>query len=169
MAPHPTRRRGALDPRGTTLSCSFTVTTSSTPLSDPKTHPAPGPPQSRSTVDGHDTPPTRTPVLVNASKDATPLLGRLAQAWQRIRENWSGPLEIRLWSNESPSATHHVGAPSWRLVQRSRRGILPHSWPGHGYRSGSTCVRTRHPETATWSISPRPCRRWSPTRPGRHS
>ncbi|MFI7650347.1 hypothetical protein ACIBTZ_30335 [Micromonospora sp. NPDC049460] len=43
--------------------------------------------------------------LVNASQDATPLIGRLAQAWQRIRENWSGPLEIRLWSNENPSVT----------------------------------------------------------------
>ncbi|WP_089245801.1 ATP-binding protein [Asanoa hainanensis] len=43
--------------------------------------------------------------LVNASKDATPLIGRLAQAWQHIRENWSGPLEIRLWSNENPSVT----------------------------------------------------------------
>ena len=42
--------------------------------------------------------------LVNASKDATPLIGRLAQARQRIREKWSGPLEIRLWSNENASA-----------------------------------------------------------------
>lgn len=43
--------------------------------------------------------------LVNASKNAAPLVRRLAQAWQRIRETWSGPLEIRLWSNENPSVT----------------------------------------------------------------
>lgn len=42
--------------------------------------------------------------LVNPQKGATPLIGRLARAWQRIRENWSGPLEIRLWSNENPSS-----------------------------------------------------------------
>ncbi len=43
--------------------------------------------------------------LVNPSRDATPLIERLAQAWQRIRHSWSGPLEIRLWSNEHPSAS----------------------------------------------------------------
>lgn len=49
--------------------------------------------------------------LVNAPKAGTPLIRRLAQAWQRIREDWSGPLEIRLWSNENPSvATPREGS-----------------------------------------------------------
>ncbi|MFB7800953.1 hypothetical protein, partial [Isoptericola sp. NPDC056134] len=43
--------------------------------------------------------------LANAPKGSTALFGRLAQAWQRIRETWSGPLEIRLWSNENASNT----------------------------------------------------------------
>lgn len=41
--------------------------------------------------------------LVNPLKGGTSLIGRLAKAWQHIREDWSGPLEIRLWSNENPS------------------------------------------------------------------
>lgn len=44
--------------------------------------------------------------LVNAPASATSLIGRLAQAWLRIRADWSGPLEIRLWSNENPSSTN---------------------------------------------------------------
>lgn len=41
--------------------------------------------------------------LVNGSNGTAPLLGRLAEAWLRVSRDWSGPLEIRLWSNEYPS------------------------------------------------------------------
>lgn len=43
--------------------------------------------------------------LVKASKDAAPLIMRLAQAWQRIRNDWPGPIEIGLWSNENAATS----------------------------------------------------------------
>jgi hypothetical protein len=50
--------------------------------------------------------------LVNPSGDMEPLLGRLAQAWQRLRASWPGPLVIHLRSNEHPAvATPTVGTP----------------------------------------------------------
>ncbi|GGJ88273.1 hypothetical protein GCM10010123_17330 [Pilimelia anulata] len=70
--------------------------------------------------------------LVNASKDAPPLVARLAQAWQRIRETWSGPLEIGLWSNENPSAAAprkgSALASSSALPPRHFAAFLARSW-----------------------------------------
>lgn len=42
--------------------------------------------------------------LVNKTKAADPLLGRLAEARARLRTSWAGALEVRLWSNENASA-----------------------------------------------------------------
>lgn len=41
--------------------------------------------------------------LVHPAEKHPPLIGRLAEAWSRVRQSWAGPLEIRLWSNEHPS------------------------------------------------------------------
>lgn len=48
--------------------------------------------------------------LVGSPPQTEPLLRRLAVAWGRIREEWAGPLEIRLWSNENASARVAGGA-----------------------------------------------------------
>lgn len=70
--------------------------------------------------------------LANASKGARPLIGRLAEAWQRIRKDWPGPLEIRLWSNENPSvATPRDGsvlASCSAPPQRHFAAFLARSW-----------------------------------------
>ena len=81
--------------------------------------------------------------LVNPSGKDAPLIAQLAQAWQGIRKTCSGPLEIRLWSNENPStATPNLGtvlaacsaplprhfaaflARSWRPVRDRLRGDI---------------------------------------------
>ncbi len=41
--------------------------------------------------------------LVNPSGTTPSLIERLAEAWQRLRSSWSGPLEVHLCSNEYPS------------------------------------------------------------------
>lgn len=50
--------------------------------------------------------------LVNPSRGKPPLLRNLAEAWQRLRASWSGPLVIHLRSNEhAPTTTPSRGTP----------------------------------------------------------
>ncbi|WP_189198447.1 ATP-binding protein [Micromonospora fulviviridis] len=85
--------------------------------------------------------------LVNASRDATPLIGRLAQAWQRIRENWSGPLEVRLWSNENPS----VSAPREGSVLASCSAQPPRHFAAFLARSWIPARERLRAGSGTWS------------------
>jgi hypothetical protein len=84
--------------------------------------------------------------LVNSSKDATSLIGRLARAWQRLRQDWSGPLEIRLWSNENPS----VASPSGRSVLASSCAQPPRHFAAFLARSWMH-VRERLRDGSSWS------------------
>jgi hypothetical protein len=96
--------------------------------------------------------------LVNPPKGATPLIGRLAKAWQRIREDWSGPLEIRLWSNENPSvATPREGSALASCSAQPPRhfaAFLARSWKPVRERlrdgSGSWSPVATLPEVTDW-------------------
>lgn len=79
--------------------------------------------------------------LVNGSNGTAPLLGRLAEAWLRISRDWSGPLEIRLWSNEYPSTAAPRAGSVLASCLVALPIISPHFWPDRGRQSGSLYAR----------------------------
>ena len=70
--------------------------------------------------------------LVSPSGKGEPLITQLAHAWKSIRKTCSGPLEIRLWSNENPStATPNSGsvlASCSAALPRHFAAFLARSW-----------------------------------------